>query len=299
MPPPPPGNHRQPPQPRPDAHGAAFTPQGPPPGGATPAGPARENGPSGADTPTDDLTERRTVQGLVITAMVLVLLALIAGNVVMVRPGAGDADAREAPAPVEQGDDEEAAAESEPVVLEGTGDAEESFEPFIDIGYLAVEHTGETILVSFDTGNGTEDSEIDTFHQWLPYSGATVINEDEAAIQGLSVQADGDWSVELHPLTNAPEWDGSPIDGEFDAVYQYTGPEAPVDVRVAADYVGPIYVEAYPYENPLFDVTNESPLDETFTFESTPSVIEVNAAISSDAREDDLDLTPEWTLEVL
>lgn len=294
--PPPQGAPQQPP-PRRGGHGAVFTPQGSAPGTALPA-PEQEGGYSGKGAPTEDVPESRAVQGLVLIAMVLVLLALAVGNAVMVRPGAGEADAQEAPAPVED-EDGEAAAEAEAVALEGTGDAEESFEPFTEIGFLAVEHTGESIIVAFDTGNGVEDSEISSFHQWLPYSGAVVINEDEVPIQGFSIQTDGDWSVELRPLTDAPEWDGSPIDGEFDAVYQYTGPEVPIDVRVAADFDGPIYVQAHPYENPLFDVTNEAPLDETFTFENTPTVIEVNASVTTEVREDDPELIPEWSLEVV
>lgn len=64
------------------------------------------------------------------------------------------------------------------------------------------------------------------------------MHEDEASVQGLSITADDDWSVESRPLSDAPEWDGSAEAGDSDAVYQYTGPEGPVDVHLTADFEG-------------------------------------------------------------
>lgn len=275
---PPPG---YPPQGAPVPPPPAYPPHGRPPAGASaqvPPPPAAPQPPRRSEEPPEEPQDRRLAQAILLSAMIGVILLLVAANIVMLSPGAGQSAAEEAPPATEEEPAQEE-PEVEPVVLEGTGDSVEEFDTFSDLGFAAMTHDGAGTFQVWSYAEGADEEERETLKLVDgAYDGAVLINESGPGLARLGIEADGAWTVELQPITEAPVWSDTEVSGSGDEVLLYeSDADAPVDVHATHSGESNFIVNAYPFSGDGLFVNEVGPFDGTVPMGEAPEYVEVVA----------------------
>ncbi|GAA3737025.1 hypothetical protein HDA32_005494 [Spinactinospora alkalitolerans] len=160
------------------------------------------------------------------------------------RPADSHTDSHDAPEAEEPETEEPETEEPEPaytppetVSLEGNGDAVEEVELHEDPRIATMTHDGSAnFIVHGVNSSGEEDqflaNEIGSYEGTVLYNGH--VGDEMAAVQ---VEADGAWTVELRPLTDARVWEGDEVSGTGHDVLLFAEESAGLQT-VAATHAG-------------------------------------------------------------